>query len=207
MSSSVNLHNQIFSSLIQVPIEFFDRTPVGIIMNRVSRDMGIIDDLLPPTAFEAIEFLGNSFGVFILCSALNYIIVFPFIVMMVIIYFANQFYVDTARRLKRLEGVVRSPLFSQMASTLTGLPTIRSYGVQQMLIGRFTDTQDRHTTAYFMYLSASRFYGIFLDILCVAFIYCLIIVTNVSLDVYSGSVIGLTISQSLQLTNLFNWGN
>src|SRR5699024_9799153 len=66
MRASVNLHNQIFSSLIQAPIVFFDKTPIGIIMNRVSRDLGIIDDLLPVIGFESLEILGNSFGIFVL---------------------------------------------------------------------------------------------------------------------------------------------
>ena len=74
---SVQLHDRIFRSLIQAPILFFDRTPVGVLMNRVSRDLGIIDDLLPPTAFEALEILGNCLGVFILCSAMNYYVIIP----------------------------------------------------------------------------------------------------------------------------------
>ena len=94
-------------------------------MNRVSRDLGIIDDILPPTAFEALEILGNSLAVFILISALNYYIIFPFFILIVLIYFANKFYVNTARKLKRLEAVARSPLFNQMSTTLNGLTTIR----------------------------------------------------------------------------------
>lgn len=206
MRSSVNLHNRVFSSLIQAPIVFFNRTPVGIIMNRVSRDLGIIDDLLPPTAFEAIEIMGNSLGIFLLCTALNYFIVIPFIFLMAMIYFASRFYINTARRLKRLEGIARSPLFNQMASALTGLPTIRSYAVEEMLVNRFSDTQDRHTATYFTFISASRVYGIFLELICVAYIYCLMVAMNINLDAYTGSIIGLTISQSLQLTNSFNWG-
>ena len=30
---------------------------------------------------------------------------------------------------------------------------------------------------------------------------------NIQLDYYNGSIIGLTISQSLMLTDSFNWGN
>lgn len=123
------------------------------------------------------------------------------------VYGASKFYVNTARKLKRLEGVARSPMFNQLASSLTGLPTIRSYGVQRLFVDRFAETQDLHTATYFTFISASRLYGILLEIVCVLYIYCLMLAMNLNLDAYTGSIIGLTISQSLQLCNNFNWGN
>ena len=204
--SSVALFNRIFSSLMQAPISFFDRTPIGVILNRVSRDLGIVDDVLPPTAYSALTILGNSAAVFLLISILNYVVVFPFLGLMVLIYFANRFYVDTARKLKHLEAVARSPLFSQMASTLNGLATIRSYRKEGLFVERFAAVQDRHTATYFTFISASRMYGIFLEAICVVYVYTLILVLNLKLTDYSGAIIGLTISQSLQLTNIFNYG-
>lgn len=111
--------------------------------------------------------MGNSFGIFILCAALNYFIVLPLIIVMVIVYFAQKFYVDTARKLKRLESMARSPLFNQLASSLNGLTTIRSYRSQETFIDRFSTTQDRHTAIFFVFISASRIYGIFKN-----FIFC-----------------------------------
>lgn len=172
---------------------------------RISRDLGIIDDLIPPIAFEALEILGNSLAIFILCSILNWFVVMPFVVLMILIYLASRFYVNTARKLKRLEAVARSPLFNQLACSLTGLPTIRSYRMQKLFIERFNDTQDVHTATYFAFISASRLYGIFLEILCVLYITSLIIVININLDSYTGSVIGLSISQVLAICNTFNW--
>lgn len=206
MRSSVNLHNNIFVSMIRAPIVFFEKTPVGIIMNRVSRDLGIIDDILPPAAFEAIEILGNSLAVFILCACLNYFILIPFFILMVMLYIDLKFYVNTARNLKRLEGSARSPLFNQMASTLGGLSTIRSYNTQDMFVERFSQKQNIHTSTMITFLSASRLFGISMELMCLVYIFCLIWTLTLKLDDYSGSLIGLTISQSLSLTSTFNWG-
>ncbi|OTF74727.1 ABC transporter-like protein [Euroglyphus maynei] len=206
MRSSVNLHNTIFNSLVKAPIMFFDKTPVGIIMNRVSRDLGIIDDLLPPVAFEAIEILGNSLAVFILCATLNYYILIPFFILSILLYFAVRFYVDTARNIKRLEATARSPLFQQMAATLAGLPTIRCYGAQEMFKERFINKQNVHSSVLYTFLSCSRLFGISMEIMCLLYIYCLIIFLIFNLDIYTGSLIGLIISQSLSLTSSFNWG-
>src|SRR5699024_6402511 len=115
--ASVNLHNIVFRSLIQAPIGFFDKTPIGIIMNRVSRDLGIIDDTLPPTAFEAVQILTNCLAVFVLCASLNPFVLIPFSVLAVLLYVDIKFYVTTARNVKKLEGSARSPLFSLLSST------------------------------------------------------------------------------------------
>ena len=40
MHASVKLHNRLLSSVIRAPIAFFDKYPIGMVLNRVSRDLG-----------------------------------------------------------------------------------------------------------------------------------------------------------------------
>lgn len=47
ISSSLELHNLIFSRVIKSPMHFFDMTPVGRILNRFSKDIDTIDNVLP----------------------------------------------------------------------------------------------------------------------------------------------------------------
>ena len=37
----------------------------------------------------------------------------------------RSFYMDTAREVKRIEALSRSPIFGQLAETLTGLATVQ----------------------------------------------------------------------------------
>lgn len=55
MRSAENLHNSMFKSLIRAPMRFFDTHPSGRILNRFSRDMGAVDDLLPRIMLESIQ--------------------------------------------------------------------------------------------------------------------------------------------------------
>lgn len=71
MRASVNLHNRLFESLIKAKISFFDKTPIGIILNRFSRDLGIIDEFLPQTAFETMQTLINCFAISLLPLSLT----------------------------------------------------------------------------------------------------------------------------------------
>ncbi|CAG2120625.1 unnamed protein product, partial [Medioppia subpectinata] len=54
MRSSVNLYNKIFCALLRSPIHLFESSPIGRILNRFSKDTGIVDELLPSVAFDFI---------------------------------------------------------------------------------------------------------------------------------------------------------
>lgn len=47
MAASRMLHNRMFACLLRAPMQFFDTNPGGRILNRFSKDMGAIDELLP----------------------------------------------------------------------------------------------------------------------------------------------------------------
>lgn len=55
MNASKSLHSKMFSALLITPMKFFDTNPSGRILNRFSRDMGIIDEILPRMVLEAIQ--------------------------------------------------------------------------------------------------------------------------------------------------------
>lgn len=52
---SKNLHNEIFARIVTAPMRFFHINPSGRILNRFSKDMGIVDDYLPNVFIDAIE--------------------------------------------------------------------------------------------------------------------------------------------------------
>lgn len=44
---SVNLHDIIFKAVLRAPMNFFENNPLGRILNRFTRDVGIIDQVIP----------------------------------------------------------------------------------------------------------------------------------------------------------------
>ena len=55
MTSSINLHNAMFSSILRGAMLFFDTNPSGRILNRFSKDIGAIDEMLPRHMLESIQ--------------------------------------------------------------------------------------------------------------------------------------------------------
>ncbi|GCB80317.1 hypothetical protein scyTo_0017141, partial [Scyliorhinus torazame] len=55
VKASQELHNRMFTSIIRAPVLFFDRNPIGRILNRFSKDIGHLDDLLPYTCMDFLQ--------------------------------------------------------------------------------------------------------------------------------------------------------
>ena len=133
-------------------------------------------------------------------------VVIPTIVLGVVFVFLRKFYMASSRNIKRLEGISKSPIFSQLASSLQGLATIRSASAEQFLTAEFDRLQDVHTSAWFAFISATRWFGVWLDWLVSA--YVAVVVFSFLLlggDILGGDV-GLAISSCILLTRDLQWG-
>lgn len=102
--------------------------------------------------------------------------------------------------------IVKSPVYSHLASTLGGLATIRAYGAERILEHEFDNHQDVHSACWYMFISTSSAFGLSLDIMCLAFIFC-VTFTFLFIDTgVTGDKVGLGITQAMALTGLLQWG-
>ena len=124
------LHDKMVVALLQAPVLFFDCNPVGRILNRFSNDIGCVDELLPKTFLAAMQMLLMTFAQILVTVATNVWLVFLVVPISVLVVFLSNYYLKTARELKRLESISRSPVFAHFSETLVGLDTIRTRGRQ-----------------------------------------------------------------------------
>lgn len=206
MRASINLHNRLFRSVIKAPIKFFDYNPIGILLNRVSSDMGIVDDLLPPTAFDTIEIFVNVLGTLVTVAIIYPVNVLPAIVLCSIVAMIRLLYMRTVRSIKAIEGVTRSPVFSHLATSLNGLATIRALRVEPEFEAKFDQYQDIHSSTWFLFVASSRWLGISLDWISLGYITVITLVMTLTIGSTTGSQIGLAISSALFLSGSFQWG-
>lgn len=105
-----------------------------------------------------------------------------------------------------LSFTARSPVFTHLSATLSGLSTVRAFDAQEILIKEFDALQDIHTATWFMFLSTSSAFGFFLDILSVFFIGFVTFSFLVLPGDTMGDAVGLAITQVLVLTASIQWG-
>ena len=136
LKASERLHNKMVSSVITSPLLYFDKTPVGRILNRFSKDIGSMDDVLPPQFLAAVEIALFAISTIILPVAANFwlLLVAGPLVLMTLYY--GRYYLKSSREIKRLEATTCSPVFSHISETITGLEVIRSSQMEQDFLRR-----------------------------------------------------------------------
>ena len=120
------------SAVVKAPVLFFDTNPVGRVLNRFSRDINIMEELLPEAFMMALQEVLYCLGAVILQSVLIPWIILPAIPLMVIFALIGRYYLNPSRDLRRLEAVNRSPVLSHFRDSLEGLVTIRAYKKENM---------------------------------------------------------------------------
>jgi ATP-binding cassette subfamily C (CFTR/MRP) protein 1 len=110
-------------------MSFFDTTPLGRILNRFSKDVDVIDNVLPMVMRFWMVMFFAVLSVFIVISYSTPLFLAIALPIAILYYFVQRFYVATSRQLKRIESVTRSPIYTHFSETITGQSTIRAYGV------------------------------------------------------------------------------
>ena len=135
--SSENLHNKLVTCLLKAPVLFFDTNPAGRILNRCSKDIGCIEEVLPKTFLSAIQYLLFVFTAMLLPLFTNFWLSVVSLPILVIFLYLGWYYLKSSRDLKRLEAICRSPVFSHFSETMNGLDTIRSRKRERDFIEQF----------------------------------------------------------------------
>jgi ABC-type multidrug transport system fused ATPase/permease subunit len=124
-------------SLLRSPINlFYDVTPLGRILNRLSKDLNTLDEEI---AFAIGSVIAQTCQT--ISSVLMTMIYFPYLLVFVpvILFPAKHIgyvYKRTSRELTRLESISRSPILNNFKQTLSGVKFIRSFNQVDNFIGK-----------------------------------------------------------------------
>ncbi|GFO41988.1 multidrug resistance-associated protein 4 [Plakobranchus ocellatus] len=150
------LHDKMLAAVVHAVSRFFDTHPVGQILNRFSRDLNFIDDLVSIISFFVAFKTTHFLGFFIVTVIVNPWLTIAIVPLLLLIVFIRIYALQTLRQVKRLEAKARSPVYSHVSDTILGLETIRALGQQNAFLSQFDALQDKHTSALFLYLSSYR---------------------------------------------------
>ncbi|XP_056631845.1 probable multidrug resistance-associated protein lethal(2)03659 isoform X2 [Diorhabda sublineata] len=206
LASSVTLHNKMFDNIIHSPMEFFNTNPSGRILNRFSKDIGVIDELMPLSIFDTLQIGLTVLSICLIMGTLTPWAIIPTAFVLVIFYIMRVVYLETSRDVKRIESIARSPIYSHLTASLQGLTTVRAFQAQELLAIEFDKLQNSHSAAFFMYLGAQRSFGFWLDFFCILYVgFVLVALLIVKGETFGGNV-GLALTQAMTLTGMFQWG-
>ncbi|XP_018374238.1 PREDICTED: probable multidrug resistance-associated protein lethal(2)03659, partial [Trachymyrmex cornetzi] len=206
LRASIRLHDRMFRSISRATMRFFNTNTSGRILNRFSKDIGAVDEMLPIAFIDSIQIGMSLVTAIIVIAIANVWLLIPTVIASIVFYYLRIFYLATSYSVKRLESFTRSPIFAHLNATLRGLPTIRAFGMEATLTKEFDNYQDIHSSAWYIFIASSRAFAFWVDAFCLLYI-TLVTLSFLVMDngfMYGGYV-GLAITQSINLTGRLHW--
>ncbi|KAL0053237.1 hypothetical protein WJX82_002974 [Trebouxia sp. C0006] len=208
------LHEQLLTAVITAPAKFFQTTLPGRVLNRFSSDTATADDALP---FTLNILLANIFGlvgtVLVLCLSEPYLLL-ALIPLAILYKYLQTYYRQTARELRRLNSIARSPVYATFTEALDGAASIRAYDAQH----RFCQLNEQQVAlsqqAAFAGIAAAQWLGLRLQSIA-AFVITLVALLAVlghqgllpfavSDGKFAASLVGLSLAYALPITDRLN---
>ncbi|CAG8732320.1 1266_t:CDS:10, partial [Dentiscutata erythropus] len=118
LKGSRTLFSKLLNSILRAPLSFFDTAPLGKVMNRFSKDLGMIDQGVVTVISS---FLGNAVGamsILVVVTAVTY----EFGIVSILV------------ELKRLQSMTRAPVVSWFGDSVIGIAIIRAFNIERYLI-------------------------------------------------------------------------
>ncbi|KAF5370179.1 hypothetical protein D9757_010634 [Collybiopsis confluens] len=200
--ASKNLHNDGNRAVMYAPMSFFDTTPMGRIQSVFGKDIDNLDIQLPTSMKMTVLLLANVLGSVIIISILEpFFLIAVFVITFGYQYFAS-FYRASAREVKRLDAILRSLLYSHFSESLTGLPTIRSYGEIPQFVRDNKFYIDLENRALFLTVTNQRWLAVRLDALGAFLVFFIAIFSVTGVGGINAAQIGLVLTYATQLTQL-----
>jgi ABC-type multidrug transport system fused ATPase/permease subunit len=135
-SSSIFLHEKAISSLLQAPMHFFEINPVGRIVNRMNADIRIVDRQVPDVMLYTTFNIRNLLVIIIIVCSSSFYLLAMFAGLLLISFWIFSYFSPSNVEMKRLVALRRSPMESYISETMTGMSTIKAYGLEELVIAK-----------------------------------------------------------------------
>lgn len=190
------IHETLVKSVLYSPIRFFDTTPLGRIINRLSNDIKSVDGSLGPYLQGVLhQILDCAFRLVVMSGLIPAFFV-PTVVVSVIGIVCGNLYVRAQLGVKRIVSVRESPLFSHFGDTISGIVTIRGFGAQQRFLDESLKRVDDWSGPSEANYSLNRWIGVRIS-WCTAAIGFAAGVIALTTKGYSPGLIGFSLANAL----------
>ncbi|KAM6522395.1 ATP-binding cassette transporter yor1 [Fusarium falciforme] len=191
--------------VLRAPMSFFDTTPLGRITNRFSRDVDVMDNNLSDAIRMFFLTMGMITSVFILIIAFYYYFVIALVPLYTAFVLAAVYYRASAREVKRYESVLRSHVFAKFGEGLTGVASIRAYGLQDRFIRELRQSIDDMNGAYYITFANQRWLSIRIDLIGTLLVFVTAILVVTSRFSINPSTGGLVLSYILSIVGMMQF--
>ncbi|KAJ5161388.1 hypothetical protein N7492_006780, partial [Penicillium capsulatum] len=137
------LFEQVMERVSHATFRFFDVTPVGRLMNRLTSDIGVVDgNISEQFQFIAFQIIFWISSILVIATATPVFLVFSLFLTTAFMMVFLQF-LPASQSLRRLEMVSLTPLLSNFGELLHGLTTVRAFRAEERFQSRVISVVDK----------------------------------------------------------------
>lgn len=203
--ASNRIFKQVLTTILRAKLRFFDKTPIGRIMNRFSKDIESVDQELTP-------FAEGVFICFVQCVSTLFLITIitpGFLIFAVVIsflyYLVGVFYLALSRELKRYESITKSPIHQHFSESLAGVATIRAYGIESRFMKQNLKAIDENNKPFFYLWVANRWLSFRIDAVGSLVMFFAGVFVLLSIGKIDAGLAGLSLSYAIAFSESALW--
>ncbi|MCJ1281127.1 hypothetical protein MMC26_000445 [Xylographa opegraphella] len=166
--SAAKLHKVLLDTVMDAPYSFLAKTDAGIILNRFSQDMTLIESQLPTGIMCTTIYLFWTIGSLALISTGSVWMALTIPAVFIAVFFLQRVYLRTSRRLRLIELELRSPTYSHFMETLKGLLCIRTLDWEKQFTNAMIAKLDASQVPFYLLYCAQRWLQLVLDLIVAA---------------------------------------
>ncbi|XP_057951109.1 ABC transporter C family member 10-like [Malania oleifera] len=200
LQSSKSLFSKLLNSLFRAPMSFYDSTPLGRILSRVSSDMSIVDlDVLFSIIYTAASTI-NAFVNLGVIAVVTWQVLFVSIPMVFLVTHLQRYYLASAKELMRINGTTKSMVANHIAESVAGAMTIRAFKEEHQFFVKNLNLIDTNAGSLFHSFAANEWLILRLAALCAVVLsssaFCMILLPP---GTFSSGFVGMALSYGLSL--------
>lgn len=136
------MFKSVMEKVANATFRYYDVTPVGRLMNRMTSDIGVIDGNISQQ-LQSCAWLGISWvsSLVVIASITPVFLIFSAVLTAILVVIFLRF-LPTSQSLRRLEMVSLTPLMSNFGALLNGLATVRAFHAQSRFQDRVIEVVD-----------------------------------------------------------------
>ncbi|KAI3449833.1 hypothetical protein Pfo_006498 [Paulownia fortunei] len=195
LAAAQKLFLKMLRTVFRAPMSFFDSTPAGRILNRVSIDQSVVDLDIP---FRLGGFASTTI------QLLGIVGVMTQVTWQVLLL---KYYMASSRELVRIVSIQKSPVIHLFAESIAGAATIRGFGQEKRFMKRNLYLLDCFARPFFCSLAAIEWLCLRMELLSTfVFAFCMVLLVSFPGGSIDPSMAGLAVTYGLNMNaRLSRW--
>lgn len=207
LSAARSVYRRLVSSIFSASLSFFDATPVGRILNRLSGDTYAVDESLPFILNIFLKDLADVLGALAILFYGNKFVLLLLVPLSLFYFRLQSRYRPASRHVRRLDAVTQSPIMTMFTETLEGLHVIRAMKLQPQYATSYGRCLNLSQRMSFLGANTGAWFGIRLDMLgvCVTSFVAVFAVGEFHVTgAVNPGILGLTLTYALPIVGKLN---